>query len=138
MNKTVLVLAMLSFNVSAAISTGEKQLPTVVQDNMFCVGYTQAMYETAEPDTPVSNEAESATQFFYDRADTLGKKYHIDDGEPDSGGGKDSMQLNMAFSLGYATYLRYKTEMPQKCIAVYGKAVQGMSTKELMEPYEDK
>lgn len=135
MKKTVLVLAMLSFNVSAAISTGEKQLPGVVSDNMFCVGYTQAIYENTEPDTSVNNEAEAAMQYFYNRGFKLNEQYHIDDGEPESGGGKDSMALNMAYSLGYATYLRYKTEMPKKCISVYGKAVQNMSTNELMEPY---
>lgn len=137
MKKALLVLAMLSFGASAAISTGDKKLPQVVEDNMFCVGYTQAIYETTEPDTSVNNEAEAAMQYFYDRGFKLNEQYHVDDGEPESGGGKDSMSLNMAFSLGYATYLRYRTEMPQKCISVYGKAVRGMSTKELMEPYKD-
>lgn len=136
MNKAVLVLAMLSFNVSATISTGDKQLPIVVQDNMFCVGYTQAIYDTTEPDTSINNEAEAAMQYFYDRGFKLSEQYNIDDGEPESGGGKDSDALNIAWSTGYAQYLGQRSPMPQKCIAVYGKAVQGMSDTKLMEPYK--
>lgn len=136
MKKAVLVLAMLSFNASAVISTGDKQLPGEVQDNMFCVGYTQAIYETTEPDTSINNEAEVAMQYFYDRGFKLNKQYNIDDGEPESGGGKDSMALNIAFSTGYSLYLGQRTAMPKKCIAVYGKAVQGMSDTKLLEPYK--
>lgn len=135
MKKLIIALALMSFGAGAAVSTGEKQLPAVVKDNMYCVGYNQAIYENSEPDTSVNNEAEAAMQFFYNRGFDLEKKYNVDDGEPDSGGGKDSEALNWAFSLGYATYLHDKKPMPEKCIKVYGNAVQNMSDKEVLEPY---
>jgi len=137
MKKLILVLAVMSFSTGAATSTGDKKLPAVVADNMYCVGYNQAIYETTEPDTSINNESEAAMQYFYNRGFELAKKYKIDDGEPESGGGKDSEALNWAFSLGYATYLHDKEPMPHKCIKVYSEAVQHMSDKEVLQPYNN-
>lgn len=137
MKKVLLALAAITYSLSCAgaISTGDKQLPAVVKDNTYCIGYNQAIYENSEPDTSINNEAEAAMQYFYNRGFKLAKEYNIDDGEPESGGGKDSEALNWAFSLGYATYLHNQKPMPEKCIKVYGEAVKQMSDKEVLEPY---
>ena len=135
MKKLILLVLVSSFSVNAAVSTGTKELPKEVHDNIFCVGYTQAIYENTEPDTSVNNEAEAAMQFFYNRDESLKKQYNVDDGLPDSGGGKDTDELNRAFSLGYATYLKNRKPMPGMCIKIYAKAVQAMSDDELMQPY---
>ncbi len=135
MKKIILLLSLVSCSAFSNVSTGDKQLPKVVADNMFCVGYTQAIYENTTLNTSVNTEAEAAMQFFYSRDEKLQKEYHIDDGAPDSGGGTDTDALNREYSLGYATYLRFRQPMPDGCLKVYSKAVQNMSTEELLEPY---
>lgn len=136
LKKVLLVLSIISFSTSAIPGANNANtLPPEVRDSMYCVGYTQAIYENTALNTSVNTEAEAAMQYFYMRSFNLQEDYKIDDGDVEGAKGKDSEALNWAFSLGYAQYLHDKKPMPEMCIKPYSEYLKSLSTKQVLEPY---